>query len=51
MHTIIGKIVRFCLWLLSSLIILLLLIGLAKFNRNMGNYIGFLNARDWQIAR
>lgn len=51
MHTIIGKIIRFFLWLLSSFIILMLLIGLAKFNWNISDYIGFLNARDRKTAR
>lgn len=46
MHTIVGRIIKYIIWVLFIFILGMLLIGLAKFRGNVGNYISYLNARD-----
>lgn len=42
----IGKIMKHILWSIFSIIVFVLLVGLAKIDRNVGNYITFLNSHD-----
>jgi hypothetical protein len=44
-----GRIIKYLLRSVFSIIIFLLLVGLAKNNRNMGDYIIFLNTTDWTV--
>jgi hypothetical protein len=44
-----GRIVKYLLRSFFSIIIFLLLVGLAKTNRNMSAYISFLDGNDWSI--
>jgi len=44
-----GRIVKYFLRSLSSIILFLLLVWLAKTNRNVSAYISFLDSNDWSI--
>jgi len=44
-----GRVVRYLLRSISSIILFLLLVWLAKTNRNVSAYISFLDGNDWSI--
>lgn len=45
----IGRTIKYLLRSLFSIIVFLLLVGLAKTNRDINSYISFLNSNDWSI--
>jgi hypothetical protein len=44
-----GRVLKYLLRSVFSIIVFLLLVGLAKTNRDMNSYISFLNNNDWSM--
>lgn len=45
----VGNVLKYILRSLLSIILFLLLVGRAKMDRKMGNYVSFLNSNDWSV--
>ena len=46
-----GKIIKYILWYIFSIIVFVLFVGLAKMHRSVRGYITFLNSNDWSVSQ